>query len=469
MGQGECGFNGPGASAVGSAGENHSRISCVAVPKYPPIVRIPLLDVSMNRLLVGRCFCALAFCFLVSPAFGQESDPPLPPGEVPEVTVSEQQTPSRISVQPGEQYEVPPELKEEADKAVAEFKRLRDEMEAAIGQQREMHILYLNDIDRSPAAAKRYREQRDKVRSLMDETFVAALDVFRYMPDQVAAQFLATMIQHREKQNIYNYETAEGATMLIEAGMRYRFLFLAAARSAVVVGRFETARRLYEALEGDQDQEMSREDIALYMQLEEFEKAFGAEKELIDKEAEEDRLPRVKLKTTRGDVVLELFIDSAPSTVANFIQLVDDGFYNELDFYQVIDNTLALTGDPGNGAGTGSGRYLIDEHTRPDARKAFRGSLVMTKIPMGESGNFFPNSASSQFAILFLPMSRPSQEQTIFGRVIEGMEVVSTFRRVNPAKEKEKTAVQLPPDRIITAEVIRRPEKLPKPVYVQVN
>jgi peptidylprolyl isomerase len=110
---------------------------------------------------------------------------------------------------------------------------------------------------------------------------------------------------------------------------------------------------------------------------------------------------------------------------------------------------------------------LMDEHERPDARKAFRGSLVMAKLPTGVAGEFVPNSASSQFAILFLPMPHLTEQQTVFGRVIEGMDVISSLRRVDPNKEKKNTDVVVPPDRILSAEVIRRPEKLPEPVYAQ--
>jgi peptidylprolyl isomerase len=154
--------------------------------------------------------------------------------------------------------------------------------------------------------------------------------------------------------------------------------------------------------------------------------------------------------------------------VSHFIRLVEDGFYNGLDFFQVIDHLLALTGDPG-GTGTGNcGQFLRDEHGRPGARKGLRGSLVMAKIPMpDDSGNFIPNSASSQFAILLLPILTASEQQTIFGTVIEGMDVVSRLRRVDPHKEKKKGAIVYPPDSIIEAKVIRRPEILPEPEYVR--
>ena len=92
----------------------------------------------------------------------------------------------------------------------------------------------------------------------------------------------------------------------------------------------------------------------------------------------------------------------------------------------------------------------------------------MAKIPMpDDSKSFIPNSASSQFAILLLPILTASEQQTVFGTVIEGMDVVSRLRRVDPYKEKKTGEVLYPPDSIIEATVLRRPEVLPEPEYVR--
>jgi peptidylprolyl isomerase len=223
------------------------------------------------------------------------------------------------------------------------------------------------------------------------------------------------------------------------------------------------ARRIYAAIEEEKLEDIDR---GLLAQMDTLEESYLGEQQVREKERAEDRLPRVRLKTTRGDVVLELFLDNAPSTVSHFIGLVESHFYDGLDFYQVIDHLLALTGDPAGDGGGNSGRMLADEHDRPDARQALRGSLVMAKLPTGMPGKFVPNSASSQFAILFLPLTHLTEQQTVFGHVIEGMDVISSLRRVDPNAEKKKTDVVIPPDRILSAEVIRRPEKLPEPVYI---
>ncbi|MGB1926582.1 MAG: peptidylprolyl isomerase, partial [Rubripirellula sp.] len=95
-------------------------------------------------------------------------------------------------------------------------------------------------------------------------------------------------------------------------------------------------------------------------------------------------------------------------------------------------------------------------------------ALVMAKVPNkeAEDQNFFPNSASNQFAILLTPVLDAKKDQTVFGSVIEGMEVVCRLTRVDPHEEKKKGEEQVPPDSIIEATVLRRPDNLPTPVYV---
>ncbi len=408
-----------------------------------------------------------------------EDSAPSPPGEIDTDQMSESPGSPLQVIPPGGQpgpvsqpggsvstkdFKLPPELQKEADAIKATFEKKHKELELAMGEMRATHTRYINGEDQSPEAAQRYRSDRDLTRKRMNELYLVALDLFRYMPDELAAQYVATIIEHRTKRDIYDITTAEGSARLIDAGLKFVYLFHAAGRSSVVSGDFALARRIYESVKEDQLEEA---DLALFGQLEELEESYRIEQETRQKEIAEDRLPRVRLKTTRGDVVIELFTDNAPSTASHFIQLVEKGFYDGLCFHQVIDHLLALTGDP-SGVGTGnSGKFLVDEHDRPDARKAFRGSLVMAKIPIGKTGDFMPNSASSQFAILFLPMTRVTNQQTVFGQVIEGMDVISVLRRVDPSKEKKKGEIVLPPDRLLIAEVIRRPDKLPEVQYAQ--
>lgn len=359
--------------------------------------------------------------------------------------------------------DLPPEFVKAMNAADARFKGLREQLADKLFEMRTTHTKYVNYEARTKQDADKYHQERNEAKQLLNQTFDAALDVIRYHADNDAATFLVTMIEHRFDRDIYDASTMEAGARLIDGGVRMAYVFLATGRAAVSHGDFKLARKIYESLDPN---DLDDVDKRLIFSADAMESQWKKEKELLEKDAKEDRLPRVKLETTRGDVLVELYIDQAPSTVANFIKLVEEGFYDGLDFYQVIDHLLALTGDD-SGDGSGStGQYLKDEHTREDARAPLRGCLVMAKLPLGDGGKFIPNSASSQFAILYLPTPSVSKEQTVFGRVVEGMDVVGAFRRVDPNKKKEKGEILLPPDRIIRATVVRRPDELPEINYV---
>lgn len=160
-------------------------------------------------------------------------------------------------------------------------------------------------------------------------------------------------------------------------------------------------------------------------------------------EAEADNLPRVKLTTTRGDIVIELFENEAPESVANFLTLVKQGYYNNVPFHRVLPMFMAQGGDP-TGTGSGGPGYTIrDEQRRPNYRKHFRGSLSMANTGA-------PNSGGSQFFLTFVPTSYLDGRHAVFGRVIEGMENAAAIKRRDPQ------ALSPPaPDKILSATVLR--------------
>lgn len=366
-----------------------------------------------------------------------------------------------------EELKKDPEYLAELTKRTDTFEAGREKLAAALTDQHAIMVRYRNGEATSKADQENYFDARQRVRDAMDELYVSAMELSRIAPSPDAAQFLVTMIKHRTEHGIYNLETAEGAARLIDGGGQLLYLFQAASRSAVVGGQFDIARKVYDAMSEDQLEDVDRRFSYGMDQLEEN---YLEEQEILKKETEADNLPQVKLRTSEGDVVLELFLDQAPSTVASFIKLVEEGFYDGLDFHQVIDDLLVLTGDP-SGLGDGnSGKFLIDENDRPDARHGFRGSLVMAKIPTSpKSSDFFPNSSSSQFAIMMIPILGIEKQQTVFGRVIEGMNNLAALRRVDPSKEKKKGEITLPSDYIIEATVVRRPEVLPEPKYLDLE
>ncbi len=357
---------------------------------------------------------------------------------------------------PEEQFS-PEKLSPEIRALVDQFSDASDRWAHSLMEMRRVMILHNNNEDRSDEAEQRYRLARDRARSEMNEVFKVAEQLFTARPgDFHAGSMMATVLEYRHGSSIYE-DSWRAAKQLLEAKLDYPFLFLVGARSAFIEGEFDEVLPFYEALVDAHGIDVLKPiDHNLAGIIEEYPSWWADELQRREREATADDLPRLRLNTTRGPVVIELFEDEAPNTVANFIHLAEDGFYDGLDFYQVIDDFIAMCGDPvGDGSGT-SGRYLPDEYNEENPRRIFRGSLVMAKInDESDEKKYVPNSASSQFAIALMPLVRPNQTQTVFGRVIEGIDVVCSFNRLDPSAKKEKS-VQLPPDRILSVDLIRK-------------
>ncbi|HEY1066606.1 MAG TPA: peptidylprolyl isomerase [Pirellulales bacterium] len=169
-----------------------------------------------------------------------------------------------------------------------------------------------------------------------------------------------------------------------------------------------------------------------------------AEKDIRAAEAKADDLPRVLLSTSKGDMTLELYENEAPNTVANFVSLVEKGFYNGKIFHRVLEDFMAQGGCP-TGTGTGGPGYGIAcECYLPNARRHFPATLSMAHAGRDTGG--------SQFFITFGTTSHLDGKHTVFGRVIKGEEVLAKLQRVDPGRPVPGVT----PDKIVTAKVIRK-------------
>ena len=120
------------------------------------------------------------------------------------------------------------------------------------------------------------------------------------------------------------------------------------------------------------------------------------------------------MKTTEGDIVLELFDEDAPKTVSNFKQLASQGFYDGLIFHRVIDDFMIQGGCP-QGTGTGGPGYTFEDEI--NQHKIVRGALAMA--------NAGPNTNGSQFFIVTTEEAPwLDGKHTVFGEVRGGMDVV---------------------------------------------
>ena len=118
--------------------------------------------------------------------------------------------------------------------------------------------------------------------------------------------------------------------------------------------------------------------------------------------------------TSRGQITVELFADKAPLTVANFVNLVQRGFYDGLNFHRVIADFMIQGGCP-DGRGTGGPGYRFEDETKNGVAHE-RGSLSMA--------NAGPNTNGSQFFITHIKTDWLDGRHTVFGKVLEGQDVV---------------------------------------------
>ncbi|SEJ71558.1 peptidylprolyl isomerase [Deinococcus reticulitermitis] len=137
---------------------------------------------------------------------------------------------------------------------------------------------------------------------------------------------------------------------------------------------------------------------------------------------------RAVLETNKGRIVVELYPDEAPETVNSFAHLLRHHYYDGIVFHRVIDGFMAQTGDP-TGTGTGGPGYQFDDETAGNPHRHDRkGILSMANagVRMGRGTN------GSQFFITFGPTPHLDGKHTVFGAVVEGLDVLDRLTRIQP-------------------------------------
>lgn len=144
-------------------------------------------------------------------------------------------------------------------------------------------------------------------------------------------------------------------------------------------------------------------------------------------------------KTDKGDIKIELFAEKAPQTVNNLVFLAREGFYDNTTFHRVIEGFMAQGGDP-TGSGRGGPGYRFEDEFDPSLRFDDAGYLAMA--------NAGPNTNGSQFFITYGPTPHLNDRHTIYGRVVEGMEVALALSPRDPGRART------PGDTLQTVEII---------------
>jgi cyclophilin family peptidyl-prolyl cis-trans isomerase len=136
---------------------------------------------------------------------------------------------------------------------------------------------------------------------------------------------------------------------------------------------------------------------------------------------------RARMETDQGTMVIELFAQQAPKTVNNFVFLAREGFYEGVIFHRVISNFMAQGGDP-TGTGRGGPGYTFEDEFDPSLRHNKQGILSMA--------NAGPNTNGSQFFITHGPTPHLDDRHTVFGEVVEGLDVLMSIPARDPGNPR---------------------------------
>jgi cyclophilin family peptidyl-prolyl cis-trans isomerase len=232
---------------------------------------------------------------------------------------------------------------------------------------------------------------------------------------------------------------------LLAAKIEDPAIYSIAGMAAYFAEDFDTAEK-YLPL-ADKAKKLDEEGQEHLKELPKTKELWAKEQAIRAKEKEKDDLPRVKLETNKGTIVVELFENEAPQTVGNFVSLVEAKKYDGTPFHRVLNGFMAQGGDPqGDGSG-GPGYEIPCECYREEHRLHFRGTLSMAHIGKRDT-------AGSQFFLTFRRTEHLDGKHTVFGRVIEGMDILAKLQRRDP--DKAQLGPLPEPDKILTATVLRK-------------
>jgi cyclophilin family peptidyl-prolyl cis-trans isomerase len=344
-----------------------------------------------------------------------------------------------------------------------EFAKISKEFNDLVAKTSALRAEYTASTDAAKKAeiAKQYNELREKAMGRIGELVSAAKNAYEEAPNadaKVTEVLLGTLFDQIGNDD---YEPAFAlGKLLMDKKCPEKEVAALAGVAAYCVNEYDLADAWLGAAQRSgalakitkqlqaRDQATAGSDqpraYSIYPELiEQSKAAWAKEKKIREAEAKANDLPRVLLKTNKGDIEIELFENEAPNTVLNFITLVDKGAYNGLKFHRVLPAFMAQGGDPaGNGSG-GPGYTIPCECHRPDHRTHFRGTLSMAHAGRDTGG--------SQFFLTFVETSFLDGKHTVFGRVVQGFDVLAKIKRINPEVSTSEGA-----DKIVEAKVIRK-------------
>ena len=320
------------------------------------------------------------------------------------------------------------------------FSQAQEDLKKLVGELTSLQAEYQQPNADKTSIENKFNATRDKAREAALALEQSASAAVLANPDNddacaVVKDVLQSAMQADDPQKALSL-----VKTLDDAGKTNEELLLTGATAAMITSELDMAEKFLKAAK---EAGMSDDKIASLQKAIDHERPkVNAEMSTRATEEKADDLPRVKIETTKGTIIVELFENQAPNTVANFISLVESHFYDGTPFHRVIPQFMAQGGDP-TGTGTSGPGYTIDcECELPNACKHFLGSLSMAHAGKDTGG--------SQFFLTFRPTEHLDGRHTVFGRVIKGFDVLPKITRTEGPQARPTQ------DKIISAEIIRK-------------
>jgi cyclophilin family peptidyl-prolyl cis-trans isomerase len=301
---------------------------------------------------------------------------------------------------------------------------------------------------------KEYEDIAKRQSELLPMLRKSAIETYKAAPNSSEDLGHALVVMAATDLGDDNYAaSSEIVSMLVENKYAGDDLPSIAGGLAYCTHDFEAAERYFNAAQ--ESDTLDGNSAGMLPGLAETKKQWVLEEQIRQQETEAKDLPRVLLKTSKGDLQIELYENQAPQAVANFVALVEKGYYDGLTFHRVLGSFMAQAGCPqGTGSGGPGYRIFCECHKEP-YRRHFTGTLSMAHAGRDTGG--------SQFFLTFRPTPHLDGRHTAFGRVVEGLDVLPKLQRIDPSRRDPTVK----PDRILEATVLRKRDHVYQPTKVK--
>ena len=283
-----------------------------------------------------------------------EAKPPEEPAKT-EVKESPKAEPAEAP-KPAETAEAKPAAAADATAAAAVFAAKLAEWKDVLKELQKLRMDYRTAApDQVGGIQSKWNEATAKAEAMIEPLREAGKAAFAAAPnsDEVLTEFLIKILADDVARD--NFEpAADLSKVLLDNGCDKKELYDPAGIAAFATNDFDAAEK--RAKRAQDDGKLSENGKKYFDEIPNYKKYWQEEQEIRKKEAEQNDLPRVRLSTNKGDMVIELFENEAPETVGNFISLVEQKFYDGLVFHRVLPAFMAQGGCP-RGDGTGDPGY----------------------------------------------------------------------------------------------------------------